>query len=118
MRDFKKLQIWIDGIEQVISTYTITRSFPPEEKFALSNQMQRASVSIPSNIAEGCSRNSDIEFKRFLEMSIGSSFELETQLIIAEKLGYISNEQLSNELYSLNGLQRQINGLISKIKNT
>jgi four helix bundle protein len=118
MRDFKKLQIWIDGIEQVISTYAITRSFPSEEKFALSNQMQRASVSIPSNIAEGSSRNSDIEFKRFLEMSIGSSFELETQLIIAEKLGYISNEQLSNELYSLNGLQRQINGLISKIKNT
>lgn len=80
--------------------------------------MQRASVSIPSNIAEGSSRNSDIEFKRFLEMSIGSSFELETQLIIAEKLGYISNEQLSKELYLLNSLQRQINGLISKINQT
>lgn len=117
MRDFRKLQIWSDGIEQVVSTYSITKFFPNEEKFGLSSQMQRASVSIPSNIAEGCSRNSDIEFKRFLEISMGSTFELETQTIIAERLGYISTEQLKTELESMNGLQRQINGLISKIKS-
>jgi four helix bundle protein len=117
MRNFRKLQIWNDGIDQVVSVYSITRLFPSEEKFGLCSQMQRASVSIPSNIAEGCSRNSDLEFKRFLEIAMGSAFELETQTIIAEKLGYISNEQLLKEIGSLDGLQKQINGLISKIKS-
>jgi four helix bundle protein len=79
--------------------------------------MRRASVSIPSNIAEGCSRNSEIEFKRFLEISMGSAFELETQTIIAERLGYISMEDLNVELKSVNELQRKINSLISKIKS-
>lgn len=117
MRDFRKLQIWNDAIEQVVSTYSITRTFPNDEKFGLSSQMQRASVSIPSNIAEGSSRNSDTEFKRFLEISLGSAFELETQTIIAERLGYLSKESLSAELNSVNELQRKINGLITKIKS-
>lgn len=117
MRDFKKLQIWSNSIEQVVSVYSMTRAFPADEKFGLSSQMQRASVSVPSNIAEGSSRSSDVEFKRFLEIAIGSTFELETQTIIAERLGYISDEQLKIELKSLNELQRQINGLISKIKS-
>jgi four helix bundle protein len=117
MRDFRKLQIWNDGIEQVVSTYSVTKAFPAEEKFGLCSQMQRASVSIPSNIAEGCSRNSDIEFKRFLEIAIGSAFELETQTIIAQRLGYISQGSLDAELKSVNELQRMINGLISKIKS-
>ena len=81
------------------------------------SQLQRAAVSIPSNIAEGCSRNSDIEFKRFLEISIGSAFELETQLVIANKLNYISNEKLEKELLTINELQRKINSLITKIKS-
>jgi four helix bundle protein len=117
MRDFRKLQIWNEGIELVISTYSITNTFPKEEKFGLCSQMKRASVSIPSNIAEGCSRNSEIEFKRFLEISMASAFELETQTIIAERLGYISMEDLNVELKSVNELQRKINSLISKIKS-
>jgi four helix bundle protein len=116
MRDFRKLQIWNDGIEKVISTYQLTDQFPKEEIYGLCSQMQRASVSIPSNIAGGCSRNSDIEFKRFLEISMGSAFELETQTIIAQRLGYISEENLNQEVQLLNGLQKQINSLISKIK--
>jgi four helix bundle protein len=117
MRDFRKLQIWNDGIEQVVSTYAITKQFPQDEKFGMCSQMQRASVSIPSNIAEGCSRNSEIEFKRFLEISMGSAFELETQTIIAQRLGYISNDDLEKQILSVNELQRKINGLISKIKS-
>jgi four helix bundle protein len=117
MRDFRKLQIWANSIEQVVSTYTITQGFPNEEKYGLCSQLQRAAVSIPSNIAEGCSRNSDIEFKRFLEISIGSAFELETQLVIANKLNYISNEKLEKELLTINELQRKINSLITKIKS-
>ena len=116
MRDFRKLQIWTNSIERVVSTYTLTKEFPPEEKFGLCSQLQRAAVSIPSNIAEGCSRNSDIEFKRFLEISMGSAFELETQLIIANKLNYVSKERLEIELLAINKLQRKINSLITKIK--
>ena len=115
MRNFRKLQIWTNGIEQVVSTYTLTKEFPHEEKFGLCSQLQRAAVSIPSNIAEGCSRNSDIEFKRFLEISMGSAFELETQLIIANKLNYVSKERLEIELLAINELQRKINSLITKI---
>ena len=81
------------------------------------SQLQRAAVSIPSNIAEGCSRNSDIEFKRFLEISMGSAFELETQLIIANKLNYVSKERLEIELLAINELQCKINSLITKIKS-
>ncbi len=117
MRDFRKLQIWNDGIAQVISTYDITKVFPIDEKYGLISQLQRAAVSIPSNITEGCSRNSEIEFKRFLEISMGSSFELETQMIIAEKLGYIKKDRLDAELININELQRKLNSLITKIKS-
>jgi four helix bundle protein len=96
--------------------YDSTKSLPDSEKFGLKSQMQRAAVSIPSNIAEGCGRNSEIEFKRFLEIAIGSAFELETQLIICFELEYIDQNQLDKILEELNRLQKQINSLISKIK--
>ena len=74
MRNFRKLDIWKKGIEMVKDIYQITGVFPDSERFGLISQMQRASVSLPSNIAEGCSRNSEVEFKRFLEIAIGSLF--------------------------------------------
>lgn len=78
MRNFRELNIWKEGIEFVKSIYSIVDLLTYEEKFGLKSQICRAVISIPSNIAEGCSKNSDIEFKRFLEIAIGSSFELET----------------------------------------
>lgn len=108
MRDFRKLQIWKDVVELVISTYKLAQLLPSTEKFELASQIQRAVVSVSINIAEGCSRNSDIEFKRFLEIAIGSTFELETQLMIAEKLGYISKLNLDQEIKSIHKLQRRI----------
>ena len=116
MRDFRKLNIWLDGITLVKEVYEITESLPKEEKFGLKSQISRAVVSIPSNIAEGCSRNSDIEFKRFLEIAIGSSFELETQLIIIEKLGLIKNELLVSIFELLSKEQKMLNSLINKLK--
>ena len=77
MRDFKKLEIWKNGIELVKQVYQMSNKFPSEEKFGLGSQITRAAVSVPSNIAEGCSRNSEVEFKRFLEIDIGSVFEVE-----------------------------------------
>lgn len=73
--------------------YTITKDFPDNEKFGLTSQIRRSAVSIPSNIAEGASRKSNRDFCRFLEISQGSGFELQTQLIIAKATGYISEEQ-------------------------
>jgi four helix bundle protein len=115
MRDFRKLEIWQKGIELVEEIYLMTRDFPDTEKFGLISQMQRAAVSIPSNIAEGCSRHSEIEYKRFLEIAIGSSFELETQIIISNMLGYIHTEQSNKTIQELNTLQKQINSLITII---
>ena len=116
MRDFRKLTIWNLSIDLVVIIYKITSSFPDSEKFGLQSQMRRASVSIPSNIAEGCSRAGQMDFKRFLEISLGSLFELESQLIISEKLNYIEIGYLEEILQIVNGLQKQINNLISKIK--
>jgi len=115
MRDFRKLDIWSKGVSIVKDVYALSENIPQKEKFGLISQMQRCAVSIPSNIAEGCSRNSEIEFKRFLEMAIGSSFELETQLILCIEIGYTERENLESLLTDLHLLQKQINSLISKI---
>jgi four helix bundle protein len=93
--NYKNLKIWNLGIEIVDDVFKITNNFPKEEKFGLASQINRASVSIPSNIAEGSSRT-DKSFSHFLDISLGSSFELETQLIIAFKRKYITDNQLKS----------------------
>jgi len=117
MRDFRNLEIWRNGIELVKQVYQITGLLPTEEKFGLKSQINRAAISIPSNIAEGCSRNSDIEFKRFLEIAMGSLFELETQFIIVQELKLIPKDKLESVFELLNKEAKMINSLISKIKN-
>lgn len=116
MRNFRNLNIWKEGIILVKEIYKLSNKLPKEEKFGLKSQICRAAVSIPSNIAEGCSRNSEIEFKRFLEISIGSSFELETQLIIIAELQYISEEEIKSIIEVLSKEQKMINTLINKLK--
>jgi len=118
MRNFRNLEIWNKGIALVKRIYVLTELLPEKEKFGLTSQMQRCAVSIPSNIAEGCSRNSEMEYKRFLEIAIGSAFELETQLILCSEIGYIKNEMFEYELKELNALQKQTNSLISKIASS
>jgi len=86
MRNFKQLKIWQKGIDIAIKTYQLTDTFPKEDKYAMVQQMTKASVSIASNIAEGSSRKSEKDYLRYIEISLGSTFELETQIIIAEKL--------------------------------
>ncbi|SEP76504.1 four helix bundle protein [Hyunsoonleella jejuensis] len=118
MRDFRKLDIWKNGIELVKQVYQLSDELPSEEKFGLRSQITRAVVSIPSNIAEGCSRNSDIEFKRFLEIAIGSLFEVETQLVIAQELNFITVNKLETIFTLIQKEARMINSLINKIKNS
>ncbi|MCF8253682.1 MAG: four helix bundle protein [Bacteroidia bacterium] len=116
MRDFKKYEVWRLGMELVKHVYQFSIILPKEEKFGLVSQICRAAISIPSNIAEGTSRTSDVEFKRFLEMAIGSSFELETQLILCKDVGFVSEENIATLISDINIIQRQINNLILKIK--
>ena len=112
MRNFRNYDIWKMGIELAVSTYKLVdNNFPKEEKFGLSSQVKRASVSIPSNIAEGCSRTSEKEFNRFIEIALGSSFELETQFIIAKKIGYLNTDSLNEINTLLNKEQRMLNAL-------
>jgi four helix bundle protein len=89
--NFKKLKIWQMSMEVTRNIYELTSSFPSSEKFGLVSQMNRCSVSMPSNIAEGSSRTNK-SFSHFLDISLGSSFELQTQLLIANANGYISDE--------------------------
>ena len=117
MRDFRKYTIWQDGIKCVKNIYKLSHGLPNDERFGLISQIRRASVSIPSNIAEGCGRQSDKEFKRFLEIALGSAFELETQLIIIQDVYDIKKDNLNVLFADLNKLQKSINSLIQKIKN-
>ena len=101
MHQFKKLEIWRRSQDFCVKIYEVTREFPKSEMFGLQSQIRRCAVSIPSNIAEGTSRNSNKEFTRFLEIALGSAYELETQLIIANRLNYIEKctfDKTSEEL--------------------
>lgn len=116
MKKFKNLKIWKEGIDIVTKVYKLTAGFPEEEKFGLVSQLRRCSVSIPSNIAEGYGRNSDAELHRFLNIARGSSYELETQLIISHELNFISTEQLETLSKQLNNIQGGITNFQKKLK--
>lgn len=117
MRDFRNLEIWKRSRILVKLVYEVTSDFPKSEHYGLSSQLQRSAVSIASNIAEGCSRSSEREFIRFLEIAQGSAFEMETQLILANDISYIDDELLSQLLKETHILQKKINKLITVIKN-
>ena len=117
MRNFREYDIWQKAIIICKQVYHITSAFPDSEKYGLINQLRRASVSIPSNIAEGCSRSSEKEFIHFLEIAMGSSFELETQIILAIEMGFITEEMTNPFKENLQTLQKQLNSLRAKIKN-
>ena len=113
MRKHQELRVWQESITLVKKTYELTAQFPKNEMYALTSQMRRASISIPSNIAEGAARNSDKEFLQFLYITRGSLSELETQFIIANELKYLEQkdetEKILEKIYAL------IGGLIKSI---
>lgn len=118
MHKFKELLVWQKAVDLAVDVYKITKMFPGEEKFGLISQINRCGVSIPSNIAEGAGRNTDGEFNHFLGISTGSSFELETQLIIANRLGYVEQETLDITVKKINDVQNMTFGLQKAIKST
>lgn len=116
MHRFKDLEIWKMSRVLCSSIYKATAVFPQEEKFGITNQMRRASVSIPSNIAEGASRKSNKDFCRFLEIAMGSCYELETQLIISNDLGFLEYEKLQNLQIELNRVTMMTSKFITTLK--
>lgn len=117
-RNFRNYKVWQDAVEYASKVYKVTAEMPWFEKKGLCDQLQRAAVSISSNIAEGAAKPSDVEFAHFLDTSLGSAFEVETQLLISKNIGYI-NEELYNVLTNdLNEIERQINGLIHSLRKS
>ena len=114
MHRFKDLEIWKKSRLFCSEIYTVTANFPDSEKCGITNQLRRASVSIPSNIAEGSSRNSNKDFSRFLEIAIGSAYEIETQLLISTDLGFLKEDKLEILIFRLD----EIIKMTSKFKAT
>lgn len=115
MRDFRKYKVWELGHQLALDIYKSTSGFPKGEMYGVTSQMRRASSSIPANIAEGCGRESDAEFRRFLIISQGSVSELEYFNILVKDLGYIS-ESIHNDLNAkINITKRSLHNLIKKL---
>ncbi|MFK7972569.1 MAG: four helix bundle protein [Bacteroidia bacterium] len=118
MRNFQNLRVWQDSMELVKEVYAFAKQLPPEEKFGLKSQMCRAAVSIPSNIAEGSAKNSDAHLRTYLETSLGSAFELETQLLISERLGMATKESTDKIIAETRVVQRQTQAFINTLQKS
>jgi len=114
IKSYKELIVWQKSMVLVSDIYKVSASFPDSEKFGLTSQMRRASVSIPSNIAEGWGRLSRKNYIQFLRISRGSLFELETQLLITKELNYISDVEIINNL--ITEISKMLNSLIKKLE--
>ena len=115
MRTHKDLDVWKDGISFVTKIYKITSSFPKDELYGLTSQIRRAAISIPSNIAEGAARKTTNEFRQFLYIALASAVEIDTQLIIAQNLGFINTDMLNKLTDDLESITRRIQGLIKSL---
>lgn len=115
-RNFREYKVWQDAVAYATYVYEITSQMPWFEKKGLCDQLQRAVVSISSNIAEGSGRPTDSDFAHFLDMALGSANEVETQLLISKNLSYISEEQYNQLIIRLTGIQKQLTGLIASIR--
>ncbi|MBR2699514.1 MAG: four helix bundle protein [Clostridia bacterium] len=115
INDYKDLIVWKRAMELVTSAYRIVRKLPKEENYALSEQIRRSAVSVPSNIAEGYGRNTAKEYARFLSMARGSVYELETQLLLCIHLNYCNDSDLSEALELSNEVIKMLNVIIPKV---
>ena len=116
MKNFKLLRIWQKGFEIAIDSFKLVSTFPKEEKFGLASQITRAGVSIPSNIAEGSSRTSERDYSRFLEISLGSTFEAKTQLLIAAAVNFGNTDMRDEILKDIDEEEKMLIGFMKKLK--
>ena len=116
INSYKDLKVWNKAMDLTTMVYDALKTFPPKEEYGLSSQMRRSSVSIPSNIAEGYGRNSTLDYCRFLQIALGSAYELETQVELARRLDYVDNDTANKLTTQLTEVGRMLNSLINKIK--
>ncbi len=116
MHNYRELKIWHKAIDLSVDIYELVADFPSDEKFGIVSQLRRASVSVPSNIAEGSSRKSEKEFAHYLSMSLGSLFEIETQLIISNRVDYIKEETLEEYKAKITDIIKMIMAFRKHIK--
>ena len=115
IKSYQDLVVWQRSVELVKEVYLLTKDFPKSETYSLVDQMKRSAISVPSNIAEGHARQHSGEFRQFLFIALGSLAELETQLIIANKLGYLEQNQLRLLLKQTDEIGKMLRGLVKKI---
>ena len=116
MHRFKELTVWQKAVDLAVEIYQVTKKFPSDERFGLISQINRCGVSVPSNIAEGTGRNSDLDFARFIGMAYGSLMEVLTQLEIANRLEYINKEQADKLRTSAAQITKMLSGLRNRLK--
>lgn len=116
MKDFRSLKVWEKAHALTLAIYKSTEQFPKQELYALTNQIQRAAVSIPANIAEGCGKDSDAELKRYFSIAMGSSSELEYLLLLARDLGYLQANTYQSIQTDLIETRKMLNAFIQKLK--
>lgn len=116
VKDFTDLRVWQLGVNLTVSIYRLTQTFPQDERFGLTSQLRRAAVSVPSNIAEGHTRNRSGDYLRFLGIARGSLAEIKTQVVIARELGFLENNESQDLMQQTDGLLRQLTALISSIE--
>ena len=117
MKSYKELIVWQKSYQLTIDLYQITKKFPREELYSLTSQIRRAVIAIPSNIAEGYTRQYSREYIQFLSIAFSSGAELETQIMLARDLKYISNEEYRKSSELLDEIMRMLNSLINKIRS-
>src|SRR6476619_1402493 len=116
MGDFRKLLIWQKSMLLVTKIYTTTSKFPKEEIFGITSQIRKCAVSVPSNIAEGFGRDSDKEYLRYLNISMGSLFEMQTQIEIIKNIGYLTQEEFNTIYEDSREIERMLVSFMNKIK--
>lgn len=116
MRNYKKLEIWEISKNISLNVYKTTSSFPKTEQYGLTSQIRRAAVSVPSNIAEGCGKNTSSDLAKFIDIALGSLFELETQLLISLELKYISNDNFNSIDKNIEICRRKIINFLKSIR--
>lgn len=117
MRNYKNYEVWSLAHSFILKIYNISKSFPKEETYGLVSQLRRASSSINLNIAEGCGRETDMEFKRFLSIALGSAFETEYILLLSKDLNYISQQEFLELSQNIESIKMKLSKLILKINN-
>ena len=116
MKDFKQLKVWEKAHQLALAIYKATAQFPKEELYGLTSQIRRASMSIPTNIAEGCGRNTDAEFARFLQIAMGSASETEYELILAHDLEFLAKDHYENLQTQVEEVKKMLSSLIKTIR--